>query len=111
MSGQEDGAAPMPSAKSASIRTESSQAKGVGQPLAGCSDHHVAQLKNSQVLRSSDQEPMSILRMLRLCIPTQGQEQHLCTTPQPPSSKASATEIRADVLLKTCMLKIPIHTA
>lgn len=73
MSGREDGAAPTPSAESASSRTESSQAKGVGQPRAGCSAHHVAQLKDSQVLRSSDQAPRCILGMLRLCIPTHGQ--------------------------------------
>lgn len=73
MSGREDGAAPTPSAKPASSRTEPSQARGVGQPRAGCSAHRVAQLKDSQALRSSDQAPTCILRMLRLCIPTQGQ--------------------------------------
>lgn len=76
MSGREDGAAPTPSAESASSRTGSARAKGVGQPRAGCSAHHGTRLKDSQVLRSSDQAPecsLGMLEMLGLCIPTQGQ--------------------------------------
>lgn len=110
MSGREDGAAPTPSAKSASTKTESSQAKGVGQPRAGCSAHHVAQLKDSQVLRSSDQAPTCILGKLGLCIPTQGQGAVSLHNPSP-SSKPTATEVRADALFKPCILKIPIHRA
>lgn len=92
VSGREGGA-PTPSATSASSRTESSQAKGVGQPGAGCLAHHVAQLKGSQVLRSSGQAPRCILGMFWLHIPTQGQgaaSWPCCTTPQPPSSKPTA---------------------
>lgn len=49
-----EGGAPTPSAMSASSRTESSEAKHVGQLRAGCLAHHVVQLKDSQVLMRSD---------------------------------------------------------